>query len=194
VVQTGKISANGSADNLLSTREQVEAMKQEIIAAFRGLLPGPVSVEEATLNDAYQYVYPVDDPRRIWRLLVPLSNGATQSFNVGLLFQERYRVGVNAPGAWKVIQGAGQRYDLVWDSAIGPTPDWNDLPETPIPMRELYADEEFFPQFGGNVGVRKIVALPAPVGGYTEADRVTLQGISFEVKAIRERIVQVFGL
>lgn len=192
VVGTGEILPHGSADNLLATREQVEAMRKEVGLCFMGLLTGGVTSEEATLNSSYQYVYPIDEPRRIWRLLVPLAHGATQPFNVGLLLQERYRLGVGAPGAWKLIEDSGG-YSLVWDSAIGPTPDWNDLPETPIPMRTLWADEELFYQFGGNVGVRKKSTAPAVAGGFTDADRSLQQSISADVKAIRGRIAQVFG-
>jgi hypothetical protein len=192
VVGTGEVSPHGSADNLLATGEQERAMKMETAAALTGLLAGPVTAEEATLSSAFEYIYPDDDLRRIWKLRVEFARGTVQHFNVGLLLQERYRAGVGAPGVWKVIQGNDGDYSLIWVSAIGPALDWNDLPETPIPLRALYPDEELFYQFGGNVGVRKKSAAPA-TGSFSDADRALLQDAAADAKAARKRLEQMLG-
>lgn len=182
-VKTGATTSGSPAENL-ATKEQADALVSEVAGAF-GVSVSAVTVSENELGEDFQYLYPADDPRRVYRLLVDLGGGRLRTFLVGRLLQEKYRAGVGATGNW-VRAGNDETANLTWISDIGPTLNWNDLPETPIPMRPLNADEELFYQAMGQVGVRKKTAVPAGGEGFTEADRAVLKSIS-------DRLSLVFG-
>ncbi|MBX9602181.1 MAG: hypothetical protein K2X35_14310 [Bryobacteraceae bacterium] len=77
-------------------------------------------------------VYPSDEPRRMWALVV---EGIAQ--NVGVLLNERHGAGLNSPGAWKVEGGL-----VTWVPAPPPVTEPLDRkPAREVPVRALLANE-----------------------------------------------------
>jgi hypothetical protein len=167
--------------------EQARDVGDEI---FRALDAANFHVSEDTLNSAFRYVYPENDPRRVFKITFYSQNGDL-TYNAGLLLNERHRNGIGAPGKWTIaIKPGDEPPTLSWVSEVEPTLDWNTQPETPIPMRPLNSSEELFFQFGGSVGVRRR-EVPTPGAGdkFMQADR----DILIRVLDICGKLARTFG-
>lgn len=180
VVADGRVTPVTNA-NTLSTAVQASRLADELDRT----LDCASSVNLRELSASYEYVYPPDDPRRIYDVTLFFAPDNERAYNVGLLLQERYRAGVDAPGKWLLTQQDEQN-KLIWVPDVEPTYNWNDLPEVAIPMRALHEDEELFYQFGGNVGVRKKVGSAEP----SVANDLQLYN---DVAWIRHKLTEMFG-
>lgn len=143
------------------------------------LLPvfGGTSVLDQGITPVFPVIYPADEARRMWAILMPNGN----QLNVGLLLLERNAGGVGSPGHW----------DTTADSSPGGYPVWSADPAAPsglddtrphcaMPVRALLPNER--------AGMQTLGILASPVimrtdlgqaaaelaGQFTPADRKTL--------------------
>lgn len=108
----------------LSTEDQAKQL-----ATIWGLDPATV-VSQNVIGGQYAYVWPADEPRRMWEILL---NGVLH--NVGIFLWEQNTNGVGAPGSWNMAGGEPN-----WISALPATQNFP-LPAWPTPVRPLLANE-----------------------------------------------------
>jgi hypothetical protein len=193
VLATGAL-IEGVEVSRLAMKEQADALLKEISSAFSlaGIAANCIVRERVLDGTAFEYVYPADEKRRVWVISVTFGGGEAAEFNAGMLLKEKYRAGVGAPGNWQAA-GTGGGRGVVWVSKIPPVLNWNDLPETPIPLCELRENEELFAQFGGNIGVRSKKPVAPSAGGFTEEDRSVLRAVSSDLKTLGDKLGQILG-
>jgi hypothetical protein len=146
------------------------------------LLPtfGGTSIVDQGITPVFPVVYPADEPRRMWAIVMPNGN----QLNVGLLLLELNAGGIGAPGHW----------DTSADSSPGGYPVWVADPPAPngldytgahcaMPVRALLPNEQ--------VGMQNLGILASPVimrtdlgqaaaelaGQFTPADRQNLNEV-----------------
>jgi hypothetical protein len=146
------------------------------------LLPtfGGTGLIDQGITPVFPVVYPADEARRMWALLMPNGN----QLNVGLLLLERNATGVGSPGHW----------DTSADSTPGGYPLWSADPAAPtgledtrphcaMPVRSLLPNER--------IGMQTLGILASPVimrsdlgqaaaelgGQFTPADRQNLNEV-----------------
>lgn len=126
-------------------------------------------VDEGKTVD-YPVVYPPDEPRRQWAILL---NGNQQ--NVGKLLADRSARGVGSPGHWDTSQGY-----VVWvPDPPAPTGLDDPRPPRPMPVRDLLPNEII------QTGLMSVSVARTDLqqqnaqqsGSFLPDDRATLQGI-----------------
>jgi len=126
-------------------------------------------VDEGATAD-YPVVYPPNEPRRQWAILL---NGHQQ--NVGELLAGRNALGVGSPGHWDTSQGFA-----VWvPDPPAPTGLDDPRPPRPLPVRDLLPNEII------QTGLMSVSVARTDLqqqnaqqsGAFLPADRTTLQGI-----------------
>jgi hypothetical protein len=163
--------ASGLSANYLSLESDANAL----LPTFAG-----TSLVDQGLTPVFPVVYPVDEPRRMWAIV--LANG--NQLNVGLLLMARNAGGIGSPGHWNTSADASPGGYPVW-SADPPAPTGLDYtgPDRAMPLRALLPNER--------IGVQLFGLLPATVimrtdlgqaqaeaaGQFTPADRQNLNAI-----------------
>ena len=163
--------ASGMSANYLSLAADANAL----LPTFAG-----TSIVDQGITPVFPVVYPADEPRRMWAIVLPNGN----QLNVGLLLLECNAGGIGAPGHW----------DTSADGSVGGYPVWvadpvapsglNDTrPHCAMPVRALLPNEQ--------VGMQNLGILASPVimrtdlgqaaaelaGQFTPADRQNLNEV-----------------
>ena len=163
--------ASGMSANYLSLAADANAL----LPAFGG-----TSIIDQGITPVFPVVYPADEPRRMWAIVMPNGN----RLNVGLLLLECNAGGIGAPGHWDTsADGAPGGYP-VWVAAA-PAPSGLDYtgPHCAMPVRALLPNEQ--------VGMQNLGILASPVimrldlgqaaaelaGQFTPADRQILNEV-----------------
>jgi len=163
--------ASGMSANYLSFAADANAL----LPTFAG-----VSLIDQGVTPVFPVVYPADEPRRMWAIVMPNGN----QLNVGLLLLERNTGGIGSPGQW----------DTSADASVGGYPVWVADPPAPsglddtrahcaMPVRALLPNER--------VGMENLGIIASPViirsdlgqaaaelaGQFTPADRQNLNEV-----------------
>jgi hypothetical protein len=163
--------ASGISANYLSLESDANAL----MPTFAG-----TSLVDQGITSVFPVVYPADEPRRMWAIVLPNGN----QLNVGLLLMARNAGGIGSPGHWNTSADASPGGSPVW-SADPPAPTGLDYtgPDRAMPLRALLPNEV--------IGVQLLGLLPATVvmrtdlgqaqaeaaGQFTPADRQNLNAI-----------------
>lgn len=146
------------------------------------LLPifGGTSLLDQGITPVFPVVYPADEARRMWAILMPNGN----QLNVGLLLLERNAAGVGSPGHWNTSADSVPGGYPVWSAdPAAPTGLDDTRPHCAMPVRALLPNER--------VGMQTLGILASPVimrtdlgqaaaelaGQFTPADRQILTEI-----------------
>ena len=163
--------ASGMSANYLSLAADANAL----LPAFAG-----ISLIDQGITPVFPVVYPADEPRRMWAIVMPNGN----QLNVGLLLLERNAGGIGSPGHWDTAADASVGGYPVW-VADPPAPTGLDdtRPHCAMPVRALFPNER--------VGMENLGILASPVimradlgqaaaelaGQFTPADRQNLNEV-----------------
>jgi len=163
VIAPTRATRGGSAQNAMYL--SLESDARALMAAF-----GATGLVDEGATIFYPIVYPPDEPRRSWAILL---NGHQQ--NVGELLSGRNARGVGSPGHWDTSQGFA-----VW-VADPPAPAGLDdpRPPRPLPVRDLLPNEII------QTGLMSVSAARTDLqqakaqlsGAFLPADRTLLQGV-----------------
>ena len=146
--------------------------------ALMATLGATALVEQGT-SPVFPVVYPPDEPRRMWAIVV---NGREE--NAGNLLLNLNSKGVGAPGKWNFSSGG-----LVWVPAPEAPTGFDDTrPPRDMPVRDLLPNEKFQMGLMGVSVIRTDLEQQQAQqqGQFTADDRATLQQIY--------RIVNKLGL
>ena len=162
---------SGMSANYLSLESDANAL----MPTFAG-----TSLVDQGITAVFPVVYPADEPRRMWAIVLPNGN----QLNVGLLLLERNAGGIGSPGHWNTAADASPGGYPVWSADL-PAPTGLDYtgPDRAMPLRALLPNER--------IGVQLFGLLPATVvmrtdlgqvqaeaaGQFTPADRQNLNAI-----------------
>jgi hypothetical protein len=125
---------------------------------------GATALVEQGITPVFPVVYPADEPRRVWAIVV---NGHPE--NAGNLLLEMNSKGVGAPGRWDYSSG-----ELVWVPAPAPPTGLDDTrPPRDMPLRDLLPNEKFQMGLMG-VSVIRTDFAQQQEGQFTPDDRATL--------------------
>lgn len=163
--------ASGMSANYLSLAADANAL----LPTFYG-----TSLVDQGVTPVFPVVYPADEPRRMWAIVLPNGN----QLNVGLLMLERNAGGIGSPGHWDTsTDGSAGGYPL-WVADAPASNGFDDTrPHCAMPVRALLPNEA--------VGMQTLGILQSPVilrsdlgqaaaelaGQFTPADRHNLNEV-----------------
>jgi hypothetical protein len=163
--------SSGMSANYLSLASDANAL----LPAFAG-----TSIVDQGITPVFPVVYPADEPRRMWAIVLPNGN----QLNVGLLLLERNASGTGSPGHWDTTADSSPGGYPVWSAEAPPRSGLDDTrPHCAMPVRALLPNER--------VGMQTLGILASPVimrsdlgqaaaelaGQFTPADRQNLNEV-----------------
>ena len=135
--------SSGISANYLSLQSDANAL----LPAFGG-----TSVVDQGITPVFPVVYPAEESRRMWAIVMPNGN----QLNVGLLLLQRNAPGIGSPGHWDTSPDSSPGGYPVW-SADPAAPDGLDdtRPHCAMPVRALLPNER--------IGMQTLGIIASPV-------------------------------
>jgi len=166
--------ASGMSANYLSLESDANA-----------LLPtfGGSSLVDQGITPVFPVVYPADEPRRMWAIVMPNGN----QLNVGLLLLERNAGGIGSPGHWDTSADSLPSGYPAWSAdPAAPTGLSDTRPHCAMPVRSLLPNER--------VGMQTIGILAAPVIMRTDLGQAAAESAGQFTPADRQHLDEVYRI
>jgi hypothetical protein len=149
------------------------------------LLPvfGGTSLLDQGITPVFPVVYPADEARRMWAIVMPNGN----QLNVGLLLLERNAGGVGSPGHWDTSADSFPGGYPVWSAdAAAPTGLDDTRPHCAMPVRPLLPNER--------IGMQTLGILASPVIMRTDLGQAAAELAGQFTPADRQILTEVYRI